>query len=172
MREAQGAPYASPYLTGVGIGMVLLAAYVVMGHGLGVAGALTSVVGTAATTASGGVVAPAWNGYATNDSGGLLGDWFVVEVIGIALGGLASAALAGRLRRETVRGEGVGVPRRLLFALGGGVVMGVGARLARGCTSGQGLTGGSLLSVGSWIFIAAAFGAAYLVAPLVRREWR
>jgi hypothetical protein len=50
--------------------------------------------------------------------------------------------------------------------------MGVGARLARGCTSGQGLTGGSLLSVGSWIFIAAAFAAAYLVAPLVRREWR
>jgi hypothetical protein len=29
-----------------------------------------------------------------------------------------------------------------------------------------------LLSVGGWIFIVTAFAAAYLVAPLVRREWR
>ena len=49
--------------------------------------------------------------------------------------------------------------------------MGVGAVLARGCTSGQALTGGALLSVGSWIFIGAAFGAAYVVAPLVKRAW-
>ena len=34
--------------------------------------------------------------------------------------------------------------------------MGVGAVLARGCTSGQALTGGALLSVGSWLFMAAA----------------
>jgi hypothetical protein len=26
--------------------------------------------------------------------------------------------------------------------------------------------------VGSWVFIGAAFAAAYLVAPLVRRAWR
>lgn len=170
--HAPGAPYASPYLTGVGIGVVLIVAYVVMGHGLGVAGALTSVVGTAATTVSGGTVEPAWSGFAVNGFGALLGDWFVIEIIGIGLGGLASAALAGRLRRDTDRGEGVAVPRRLLFAVGGGAIMGVGARLAKGCTSGQALTGGSLLSVGSWIFIVSAFAAAYLVAPLVKREWR
>jgi uncharacterized membrane protein YedE/YeeE len=50
--------------------------------------------------------------------------------------------------------------------------MGVGAVLARGCTSGLGLTGGALLSVGSWLFIAAAFAAAYLVSPLMRKTWR
>jgi hypothetical protein len=64
------------------------------------------------------------------------------------------------------------VSRRLAFAVGGGAIMGIGARLAKGCTSGQALTGGSLLSVGGWIFIVTAFAAAYLVAPLVRREWR
>ena len=170
--EDRGAPYASPYLTGIGIGIVLLAAYVIMGHGVGVSGALASVVGTAATSVSGGDIAPAWRGYAANGIRGLLGDWFVVEVIGIALGGLLSAALAGRLRRDTDRGKDVTVHRRLIFALGGGAIMGLGARLAKGCTSGQALTGGSLLSVGSWIFIAAAFATAYLVAPLVRREWR
>ncbi len=50
--------------------------------------------------------------------------------------------------------------------------MGLGAVIARGCTSGLALTGGALLSVGSWLFIAAAFAAAYLVAPLMRRNWR
>ena len=170
--DGRGAPYASPYLTGVGIGFVLLVAYVIMGHGVGVSGALTSVVGTAATSVSGGVVAPAWDGYAASGLRGLLADWFVVEVIGIALGGLASAALAGRLRRDTDRGQNVTVPRRLVFAAAGGAIMGLGARFAKGCTSGQALTGGSLLSVGSWLFIAAAFATAYLVAPLVRREWR
>lgn len=170
--DPRGASYGSPYLTGVGIGLVLMVAYVVMGHGLGVSGALTSVVGTAATSLSNAPVLPAWEGYAASGPLGLLGDWFVVEVIGMALGGVASAALAGRLRRDTERGEQVSVHRRLAFAAGGGAIMGIGARLAKGCTSGQALTGGSLLSVGSWIFIAAAFGAAYLVAPLVRREWR
>ncbi len=170
--EVRRATYGSPYLAGVGIGVVLLVAYVVMGHGLGVSGALTSVVGTAATSLSNAPVVPAWEGYATSGPLGLLGDWFVVEVIGMALGGLLSAALAGRLRRDTERGDHVTVHRRLAFAAGGGAIMGLGARLAKGCTSGQALTGGSLLSVGSWIFIAFAFAAAYLVAPLVRREWR
>ena len=50
--------------------------------------------------------------------------------------------------------------------------MGIGAVLARGCTSGQALTGGALLSVGSWIFIGGTFAAAYLVAPLLARSWR
>jgi hypothetical protein len=170
--EGRGAPYASPYLAGVGIGLVLLAAYVLMGHGLGVSGALTTVVGTAATTVSGGSVAPAWRGYAAAGVTSLAQDWFVVEVIGIALGGLLSAALAGRLQRVAERGAGTGVRRRLVFAMSGGAIMGIGARLAKGCTSGQALTGGALFSVGSWIFIASAFAAAFLVAPLVRREWR
>jgi len=49
--------------------------------------------------------------------------------------------------------------------------MGTGAVLARGCTSGQALTGGALLSVGSWLFIAGAFAAAYATAPFLRRAW-
>ena len=70
------------------------------------------------------------------------------------LGGFASAWFAGRLRRATERGAHVSASGRMYAAVGGGVLMGVGAKLARGCTSGQALTGGALLSVGSWIFIA------------------
>lgn len=172
MPHERGRPYANPYLAGVGIGVVLIATYALMGHGLGVSGAMTSIVGTTATTVGQSPDAPAWFGYAAPTALGLLRDWFVVELIGIAIGGLLSAKLAGRLHNETERGDGVSVRRRLAFAAGGGAIMGIGARLAKGCTSGQALTGGSLLSVGSWIFIAAAFAAAYMVAPLVRREWR
>jgi uncharacterized membrane protein YedE/YeeE len=50
--------------------------------------------------------------------------------------------------------------------------MGLGAVLARGCTSGQALTGGALLSVGSWVFMIAAFAGGYFGAPLLRRVWR
>ena len=51
----------------------------------------------------------------------------------------------------------------------GGILMGGGARLAHGCTSGLGLTGGALLSTGAWLFIPAAFGTAFVVAWLLRR---
>jgi uncharacterized membrane protein YedE/YeeE len=50
--------------------------------------------------------------------------------------------------------------------------MGMGAVLARGCTSGQALTGGALLSAGSWMFMLSAFAAAYAAAIPFRRAWR
>lgn len=167
-------PYASPYLAGVGIGLVLLAAFMVMGRGLGASGAFTSVAtaGVAAVAPAQAAANPALAPYLGDGAHGPLADWLVVEVIGIALGGWASARVAGRVARVTERGPRMGERGRLAYAFAGGGVMGVGARLARGCTSGQALTGGALLSVGSWLFIAAAFAAAYAAAPLLRREWR
>ena len=54
----------------------------------------------------------------------------------------------------------------MFVSIGGGALMGFGAKLARGCTSGQALTGGALLSAGSWIFIAMCFASGYFFAPL------
>jgi uncharacterized membrane protein YedE/YeeE len=56
-----------------------------------------------------------------------------------------------------------------VLALAGGSLMGAGARLAHGCTSGLGLTGGALLSTGAWLFIPVAFGSAFLIAYVQRR---
>ena len=50
-------------------------------------------------------------------------------------------------------------------------MMGVGAKLAGGCTSGQALTGGAVLNVGSWAFMLMVFAGAYALAFFVRREW-
>ena len=58
-----------------------------------------------------------------------------------------------------------------MFAFLGGGIMGIGAKLARGCTSGQALTGGALLNVGSWAFMLAVFAGAYAMAYFIRRQW-
>lgn len=169
---AAARPYASPYLAGVGIGLVLLAAYVLVGRGLGASGAFSAVAAAgAAAVAPGEAAASPVLGEYLGGGRGPLADWLVVELIGVALGGFLSARLAGRARRTIERGPRVSGRTRLILGFGGGMVMGVGAKLARGCTSGQALTGGALLSVGSWIFIATAFAAAFAAAPLLRREW-
>lgn len=170
-REA--APYASPYLAGVGVGVVLLLSFVLMGRGLGASGAFSSVVAaavdvTAPTHAAGNSF---YAGYLTGGANPLK-DWLVFEIIGVAIGGLLSGWLAGRLQWRTERGPGISDRRRLVNAFAGGAVMGVGAKLARGCTSGLGLTGGATLSVGSWLFVIAAFAGAYAAAPLLRKAWR
>ena len=54
----------------------------------------------------------------------------------------------------------------------GGALMGYGARLARGCTSGQALSGGAVMSVGSWAFMFAVFAGGYGLAWFVRRLWQ
>ena len=100
-----------------------------------------------------------------------LHDWFVVDVVGVLLGGLVSAALARRVRPGVDRGPRVALRTRLGYALPGGAIIGFGTRLARGCTSGLALSGGALLSVGAWVFMLAIFAAGYAVAPLVRRQW-
>ena len=44
MNQRPPGSYANPYLAGVGLGLVLLAAFVIMGRGLGASGAFSSTV--------------------------------------------------------------------------------------------------------------------------------
>ena len=76
-----------------------------------------------------------------------------------------------RPRPKTNRGPQVTVRQRWVLAFIGGIFMGYGARLARGCTSGQGLSGGAVLSVGSWLFMLAVFAGAYGLAYFFRKTW-
>jgi uncharacterized membrane protein YedE/YeeE len=168
-------PYMDPYFAGVGIGLVLLAAYVFTGRGLGASGAFASVVATGTAVVEGtarAAASPATAPYLTSGIASMFGDWLVLELVGVAMGGWLSARLAGRLDEGMMRGPRIGSTARTIAAIGGGVLMGIGAKFARGCTSGQALTGGALLSAGSWIFIATCFAAGYLLAPLTRRLWQ
>jgi len=165
-------PYADPYVAGACLGLVLLAVFVISGRGLGASGAF-------AATAAGldHAIAPAHaqaSPYFARylDGGGPWRDWLLFEIGGVVLGGALSAWLAGRLHREIERGAHASAHARIAVAFAGGAVMGFGAVLARGCTSGLALTGGALLGVGAWLFVIAAFAGAYLAATLLRRMWR
>jgi uncharacterized protein len=164
-------PYSNPYLSGFGLGLVLLTAFVVMGRGLGASGAFASAAAATVSVASNNAEANGYFARYLTPSGSPRIDWLVVELAGVTIGGFISALIAGRLKRAIEKGPRITERSRLTLALIGGSVMGTGAVLARGCTSGQALTGGALLSVGSWLFIIAAFAAAYVAAPLLKRAW-
>lgn len=164
-------PYADPYLAGVALGLVLLAAFVFAERGLGASGAFASSAAgvVAAIAPQRAAASPLFSRYLGGE--GPWQEWLLFEIGGVFVGGFLSAIAAGRLRLAVERGPRLARGTRLAFAFAGGTVMGAGAALARGCTSGLALTGSALLSAGSWLFMMAVFAAAYLVAPLMRRAW-
>jgi len=143
----------NPYIAGIALGLVLLSSFLVMGHGLGASGAATR-----------------FGQFVTSGDASVLDDWLVFEVLGVFLGGLIGAATAGRFGAKVIRNAQTSVPLRLTFALGGGLLMGLAARAARGCTSGQALSGGAVLSAGAWIFMLSVFAGGYAFAWFVRRQ--
>jgi hypothetical protein len=167
-------PLWNPYIAGVALGLVLLGSFLIMGFGLGASGTMNRLaIGAADCVFPGAVEGNSYfRPYVTGGTH-ILDDWLVFEVLGVFLGGAFGAYSAGRMKTEVLRGNpAFPAAARLSLALLGGGMMGFAARLARGCTSGQALTGGSLLSLGSWVFMLAVFAGGYLAAPLVRRQWR
>ncbi|MBM4355138.1 MAG: hypothetical protein FJ109_15375 [Deltaproteobacteria bacterium] len=163
----------NPYVAGLALGLVLLAAFLVLGHGIGASGAAARLGTTAmhAVAPEHTAANPAMGDHVKGGANPLT-DWLVFMVLGIFLGGALSSMLAGRQEAGVTRGPRISVPLRLALAMTGGVVMGFAARLARGCTSGQALSGGALLSVGSWVFMLCVFGGGYALAWFLRRQWR
>ncbi len=166
-------PYMNPYIAGIGLGLVLLLSYVIMGRGLGASGAISTVVAVGVNT-----VAPShaagntfYSEYLGDGSTNPLKDWLVFEVMGVLVGGFISGMFAGRVNKSIEKGPLFSNRKRLYFAVFGGALMGFGAKLARGCTSGQALTGGSILNLGSWAFMMCVFAGAYMFAYFVRRQW-
>lgn len=154
-----------PTRAGILLGLVLLAAFLLAGRGLGASGAFAAVAGDmVGAVAPNAIVADSALADRLPMGVRLWDDWIVLEIVGVCLGAALSARLAGRWRK----GGADGPPSRLLRALAGGALMGVGARLAYGCTSGLALTGGALLATGAWLFIPVAFGTAFLVTWLAR----
>jgi uncharacterized membrane protein YedE/YeeE len=168
------APYANPYVAGAGLGLVLLATYVLMGRGLGASGAIASTVSCLVSA-----VAPAhaqandyFRGYLEGGVGHPLMSWLVFEVLGVLVGGFLSGLLARRVLRTVEKGPRISNRGRFAFAFAGGALMAIGARLGRGCTSGQALSGGAALNAGSWAFMMMVFAGAYALAGVMRRQWR
>jgi uncharacterized membrane protein YedE/YeeE len=165
-------PYLDPYVAGALLGVILFLAFYVTGGGLGASAALSRVqTGVLDLLAPGHVDRVA---YFAELAGGTRSPWLhssIWMLAGTILGGFTSGLVNRRLKLELRKGPSITTPTRVVFALLGGAIMGYGARLARGCTSGQALSGGAVLSVGSWAFALAIFASAYALAWFVRRLW-
>jgi uncharacterized membrane protein YedE/YeeE len=100
----------------------------------------------------------------------------LVFLVGLVLGGVLSAALAGHLglvagirsvsfARLTHGSPAIGVV--ILFT--GGMLVGFGTRMAGGCTSGHGMCGVSRFQTGSLLATAAFFGTGVAASLLLGR---
>jgi uncharacterized membrane protein YedE/YeeE len=163
----------NPYLAGVFLGLVLLAAYFISGRGLGASGAFKS------TTVS--VVQNIAPRHAENASyykeflemhpGNPLNSWLVYQILGVIVGGFLSGALAGRLTFKVEHSPKITSRRRLILAVLGGTLFGLGAQFGRGCTSGSALCGMAVLSLGGILSMLAIFGTGFALARIFRKNW-
>jgi len=98
----------------------------------------------------------------------LLDDTTTIMNLGIIVGALAAAGLAGRLRPSPR------MPlRSLAAAVIGGLIMGYGARLAYGCNIGAFFSGVASTSLHGWAWIVAAVAGNLIgirLRPLFRRD--
>jgi uncharacterized membrane protein YedE/YeeE len=99
-----------------------------------------------------------------------LRSWRVMLVLGIVLGGLLYALVAGAPDAGSAYSWldsrlSLGGETTLLF--GAGLLIGVGARTACGCTSGHGLTGSALLSPASIVSTMTIMATAIATTLLV-----
>jgi len=164
--------YSNPYVIGVLLGLILLFTFYTMGRGVGSSASFARMGATGVD-----LVAPEHaksNKYLSEyfeGGGSPLMAWLVFLTLGAGLGGLFSGFISNRIQGQTARGPSIGVSFRLWLALGGGILSGFAARLARGCTSGQALTGASELAFGSWVFMFCIFAGGYAAAYFFRKEW-
>ncbi len=171
--KEKGRRYLNPYVGGVLLGLVLLAANFISGRGLGASGAIKSVVATSIETVKSDAVntMPFMAEYAESHSGSPMRSWLVFQMLGVIVGGFLSGAIAGRLKLKVEHSPRITSRRRLIFALAGGILFGLGSQVGRGCTSGSALSGMAVLSLGGFITMMAIFGTAFALAYFFRRNW-
>ena len=164
----------TPYLAGVGIGVLSWIVFAVADDPLGITTALSAVAGFAAMPFVG--AAAVWrNSYWAQAVPGL--SYGSLFLLGVMLGGFAASIGARQFRIEAVpatwqRRFGPSPTRRLAAAFLGGAVEMYGARLAGGCASGHGISGTLQLALSSWLFTIVMFATAILFGSYLFRESR
>jgi uncharacterized membrane protein YedE/YeeE len=164
--------YWNPYYGGFLLGIIIIFTFYLTGRGLGASGAMKSSVVTIVDK-----VAPThaennayYSKFISKDDTPM-NTWLVFETLGVLIGAFISGGLAGRIKWRVQHSPKITRKRRLVFALAGGVLFGLGAQIARGCTSGAALSGMAVLSSGGFLTMLAIFGSAYAAAYFFRKNW-
>jgi uncharacterized protein len=170
--EERQEKYINPYLGGTLLGIVLFLSFFITGNGLGASGAINRIqVALLDLIASDHVDKVAYLAHMAGGNLNALDNYGIPMLAGTFLGGLISGLFNKRVRLEVRKGPQITNSQRLWFALIGGLIMGYGARMARGCTSGQALSGGAVLATGSWVFMLCVFAGGYAFAYFFRKLW-
>lgn len=164
--------YMNPYLGGVLLGLVLIAAFWVSGRGLGASGASKSVIVSGVKTfiPRHAQKTAYYKDYLESHPKPLK-SWLVFQMMGVVVGGFLSGAIAGRLKFRFEKSPKITNKTRIIFAVIGGIFFGFGSQLGRGCTSGSALTGMAVLSLSGFLSMAAIFGTAFALAYFARKLW-
>lgn len=165
--------YINPYLGGVLLGLLIIATVYITGRGLGASGAIKSaVVTTSNTLAPKATEANHYMGQFLSDDHSPMYTWLVFESLGVLIGGLLSGIVFGRVGKwRTDHGPKITSKKRLILAVIGGALFGLGSQFGRGCTSGAALSGTATFALGGVIVMFAIFGTGYAVAYLFRKFW-
>jgi len=141
------------YLAGPALGLLVVGFFMVVNQPLGATGAYVETYKTV-----------------VREPGAVT--WRMFYFLGIPIGGLVAIAMKddGFVRRsgyDALRNE-MSLGTTALVVLVGAVVMGYGARMAGGCTSGHGICGTAQRSPASWVATCTFMGAAVVTTLVIR----
>lgn len=158
----------TPYLAGIGIGVLSWITFLLSDKPLGCSTAYAQTFGMIECRIRGAAALekPYWKAVKPAI------EWQWMLVAGVVIGSFLAATLSGEFTLLWVPSTfsaafGESIPLRLVVALIGGMLMGIGARWAGGCTSGHGISGALQLSVASWIAVICFFVAGIATAMVM-----
>ncbi len=160
----------SPYVVGLGIGVLSWFAFLLSDHPLGVSTAYARTAGMIEKKLFGKKAEEKdyYQEFAPKV------DWEWMLVLGLLIGAFLSAVISGDFRLEVVpplweAGFGSTPFIRIVVALIGGWLLGFGARWTGGCTSGHGISGTLQLVLSSWLAAICFFAGGIFAAIFIYR---
>jgi len=161
--------YLNPYISGVLIGMAIIAFISIMGIGFNVNEAIAGFAGYIYS-----VFAPdrlAASEFFKTIKPVIQFDYSFALVFGIFIGSFISALSNKRISVKVERGNDFSLFARVFLTAMGGLIVGFASQLGRGGIFDNAFTGITLLSTGGLVFVISALISGYVVAFLFGRQW-
>jgi uncharacterized membrane protein YedE/YeeE len=172
MSEIKIQKYMNPYVAGVLLGLVIIASFVITGQGTGASGAFKDIIAAVVVKYTPDFAASsAFYSHYVGAEHSPMKAWLVFEILGVIAGALLSGALANRITLKVEHSPKITSKTRIIMAMTGGALFGLGSQLGRGCTSGAGLSGMAVMSASGFIAIGAIFGIGYALAWAFKKYW-